>query len=224
MKQYTHVLNLCGILLLVFFLGACSESPNKANADIPEGFISQDELKAIEIIDDDNRHLVGKDIYVTSVEVHPADQDIGSIDLESPDREIPDEIPDNPIIQSLASPDLYFGRTIQIFEIDGTTTPELIGPNGAIGVFALDDNAGWYCQKGDILSWTFEKHPLYEKSGLTIAVGYVKDGVMHEYVPFQNQPGGTYELNVEEGGYYYIYFICASSDPISLAEGQIQIR
>jgi hypothetical protein len=212
MEKNIQVLRLCGMLLLVFLLGACSEFSSKAS-DTPDG------LTKIEIINDDNRHLVGKKLYITSVKVHPADQDIGSIDWTFPDMEIPVEIPDNPI----ANQDLYPGRTIQIVKIDGSTTPELIGPNGAIGVFALEDNAGWYCQKGDILAWSFEKHPL-DEHGQAIAVGYAKDGVVNKYILYQNKRDGTYELNVPEDGYYYIYFIYASSDPISLAEGQIQIR
>lgn len=213
MKKTRYFIGLLAILFAVFTLVACSSQPSD------DGFIPDDAVTKIELIDDHNRKLIGKEIRGRAI-VMDADEALREKIAQEP---IKVEIPENPIIHSVDNME-YLGFSIQEIELNGMKTPELIGPNGAIGVFSKGNAEGFRCKAGNTIIWSFEKYPFKDGLSQTLAVGYVKDGVMYESKVFRDKLSDTYQLAVSEDGVYHIYFLCASSDPISLKEGEIQIN
>lgn len=102
------------------------------------------------------------------------------------------------------------------------TTPEMICPNGTVAIFKTEDAGGWNCEEGDMLIFEFEKYPLESRSNQTLGIGYIYDGKMFEAETYQADISGTYQLNIESDGEYFIYVLGASSDPISLKNGVLK--
>ncbi len=102
----------------------------------------------------------------------------------------------------------------------GWTTPEIISRNGAVCVFALDEEAGWELQQGEVISYSFEKYES-EESG-RIGIGYIKDGVLNDTELFEGLTG-TYEVTADEAGTYYIYIVNYGGYQ-SMKEGTIAVK
>lgn len=171
--------------------------------------IRAEDITQIERITNDNKHLIGKEGYGNN----PSESKL--------ETKAEENIPNNSICFSVANKQISPGATIQEIEITQGTTPEIIIPNGAMGIFSQGDSLGWDCKTGDILSWKFEKYPMENLLNQSLGIGYIKDGVMYEMQVYTNSLDGEYRLNISSDGIYYIYFICLSSDPISLKEGDI---
>ena len=182
--------------------------------------IREDDISQIELITNNNMHLIGKEIRSSTIQI--LNKNESSIPSTP---ELEKNIPDNPICFAVASDQISPGTTIQEIEITQGMTPEIIIPNGAMGIFSQGESLGWDCKMGDVLSWKFEKYPMENKLNQSLGIGYIKDGVMYEMQVYTDSLDGEYQLNVPSSGIYHIYFICLSSDPISLKGGKLtQIR
>ncbi len=219
-KKTSAIFILFSILFSFALLSACSEGAGEAN-DTGD-FIAAEDLTQIELIDDTNRDFVGKEIQSDSAKVIDSGELPNVLNGSVTEDPAAYEIPENTIVQSTAADEMFLGTSIQEIEVSGTRTPELIAPNGAEGIFSQGNAAGWACKAGDTIIWSFEKYPLTNGQNQALAVGYIKDGVMYESQVYQDRLSATYQLDVSEDGIYYIYFISASSDPISLKEGEIK--
>ncbi|WP_409969895.1 hypothetical protein RFF05_08345 [Bengtsoniella intestinalis] len=186
--------------------------------------LSMSDTHNVELITDDNSAEVGKEVFNQTVPQVSDGEHIDSSDVNSPEFLIAEiQIPENPFFSTLASDQCLPGDSVQeILTIDNVT-PEIIIPNGAVGVFSKDASTGWTCNAGDILSFSFEKYPMETGTSQTLGIGHIKDGVMYEVQAFRDSLDGTYNFTIQEDGVYYIYVIGLSSDPISLKESAIEI-
>ena len=179
----------------------------------------------VEILTEENRFLIGKEMFNPNITVSSGDEwdeQIGELEDETMHMASV-IIPDNPIIHSVANENCVPGSSIQEITSSKNRTPEIIVPNGAMAVFSVGNAEGWTCGSGDTIIWRFEKYPMESGASQTLGVGYVKDGVMHEMQVFRDSLNGEYKLSVHEQGVYHIYVIGLSSDPISIKESKIEI-
>lgn len=212
--RYRRRIFLFLVVLSLSLLPSCTQpASTKSNAHDKESF------DKIELIDDTNRNLIGKEGSGGDVLVVSADEIDQMLGSEGP---TPEEIPENPIVTDVEA-GVVWGHAIQEIVTEEARTPELIAPNGIVGVFSKSNGEGWACEAGDIITWTFEKYPADNGRLQSLAVGYIKDGVLHEAQAYPEM-SATYEFDVTENGNYHIYFMCASSDPISLKEGEISVK
>lgn len=210
-----------GTLAIFMLLASCSNET--MNESIPNDQIN--DIREIELIDEENQHRIGKEVNAGSSGVIVVDTDENGLPLKNSDNNEDDNvIPENRIVNSLEEPDIIVGVEIQEISIseDGRT-PGVIAPNGVTGILTQKDGSGWECKKGDTISWTVEKYPLETGTEQALVIGIVKDGIMYKGQAFSDSLDITYHFDVVESGNYYVYFICASSDPISLKEGDFSI-
>lgn len=174
------------------------------------------------LIDDSNRHLVGKESYLSYT--------ITKADEELPPAEAPsDEVWETaPLIKSHKNV-VITPNTITEFAVTGDsgryTTPEIIFGNNDLVIFEKEDGSGWKLDKGETL--VFQAHEykseLHREKGQSIYYFYIRDGVILKgnVLTGLNQ---TFELTAENAGEYYVCLLNTSSDPISLKEGSIVIK
>lgn len=176
------------------------------------------------MISNDNRFKIGKEVINENNPEIPDEEWPDSSDVNHPESLLANiQIPKNPFFCSVASDLCLPGSSVQEVATDDNVVPEMIIPNGAVGVFSKGGLSGWLCDTGDILSWSFEKYPMENGIPQTLGVGYIKDGVMYEALTYRDSLDGVYSFTAPEGGTYYIYVIGLSSDPISLKESDIQM-
>lgn len=131
------------------------------------------------------------------------------------------EIPPNRIITDLGDSSILPESIEEVKAINGKT-PEFSGDNGSVFVITDQDSCGWKLKAGGRLECTFEKETEQYGDKQAMGIGYVADGVMFPPQLFQEEETGTYQITATEAGEYYIYILCASSDPITLKEVEIQ--
>lgn len=215
------------LVLLLFVLCLCIFiSLYFANKKLPS-FVP--DTQQIEIISDNNEFKVGKEVLNENKPVvfNEESENTPEIYFEESNSPVVDEttqIPENSFFSSLASPLCYPGSSVQEIATHDNMTPDIIIPNGAVGVFSKSDSSGWHCKTGDILSWSFEKFPMENGTSQSIGIGYIKDGVMYETQIYSDSLDGEYSFTVPSDGTYYIYVIGLSSDPISLKGSEIEIQ
>lgn len=178
-------------------------------------------LVEVELINKGNSFLVGKEIVNHNPKVVPQVEQNSIADQPEQNNS---SLPDNPICHSVADEATIPGTSITEIVTADCRTPEIIIPNGAIGIFSKGNASGWFCKSNEILSLEFEKYPMKNGTSQTLGIGYIQDGVMHEIQLFRNSLDGKYELTVLEDGIYHIFVVCLSSDPISLKDGEIFIN
>jgi hypothetical protein len=209
-KKYLLIATL--VLMILLILCACSGKSDvvESNKDIPK----------VELITKENRHLVGKQEQGTTVklkedEVLEFKKEQGQYDYSLPKNNMIKEVVDG---QEMAVDSI-----VEVKVVDNKT-PEVMIPNGAMGIFYQEKKKGWECKKGDIIEWSFEKYPISESiMNQSLSIGYIMNGKMNKSESYQDLTG-RYSLTAPEDGTYYIYFIGTSSDTISMKEGLIQIK
>lgn len=158
----------------------------------------------IELLDDANRQEIGQETVVTFG---------GQSPQASP----------KPAISFVEGSDILLPSLVQAVKTERTKTPELMAPNGVMGIFTRDDGSGWSLRAGETLFWSFEKYPFSDGRQQTLAVGHIKNGTLCRSTLYDGE-SGRYQVQAGEDGTYAIYFICCSSDRISLKEGTIGIK
>lgn len=196
---------------------------NISHKDAENKYIPAEDLTQIALITEENREWIGKEMKGTGVVITDANTENIQPDKEEPDKNNIN-IPSNSIFSSVANDQCVPGTTIQEIALSENKTPEMIIPDGAMGIFSKGNSCGWTCKSGDSITWKSEKYPLDNPRDQALVVGYIKDGVMHEMQIYADSLSVEYQINIEEDGIYYIYIISASSDPISLKEGEIVIK
>lgn len=174
------------------------------------------------LIDDSNRHLVGKESYM-SYTIIKADEELPP--AEAPSDEVWERAP---LIKSHKNVDIP-PNTITEFAVTGDsgryTTPEIIFGNNDLVIFEKEDGSGWKLDKGETLVFQAQeyKSELHREKGQSIYYFYIRDGVILKgnVLTGLNQ---TFELTAENAGEYYVCLLNTSSDPISLKEGSIVIK
>jgi hypothetical protein len=181
-------------------------------------------LKQPELITDENRQLVGKETYADYSIIYRNGKYVDSNGNEI-SQVVDTDIPDSRIVKKILH-DTYVPSSIVEFETlekNGSfISPEIITINGSLSILTKKNGEGWNLKVGDKVSFSFEKYISEVVSNQNLVIGYIKDGVL-VYGKGFSQSAGTYELTISEAGEYYIYLINASSDSISMKEGNLKI-
>ncbi len=183
-----------------------------------------------EKIDESNKHLVGSEatgphiLYDNGV-YYNENNEVIDINAALQSSSV---IPDNRIVESIDIPDFYPPAIVEFLtqnENNGYASPDIIMHNAVVCVLTQGDgNArGWNLEKGDKLTYSFEKYDSEVLSYQTLGIGYIKDGVMYPWDYYKEQ-SGIYTQEIKEAGEYYIYLINLSSDYLSIKEGMISIK
>lgn len=140
---------------------------------------------------------------------------------------VQEEIPENRIIKEIQINDFSPSSIIEIItdkdDTSSYSTPEIILVNNSVCVLTKEDGSGWDLEKGDILEYHFDKYPSSVVDRQTLLIGYVKNNVMYEGEIYR-QLSGSYTLDVQEKGEYFLYLLSASSDYLTLKQGEIYLK
>lgn len=183
-----------------------------------------------QVVDDSNRELIGTQIIADNYIIYKdgvyTNEKGEVVDLDKL-RKAQEGIPENRIINEVQTDT---GTPSSIIEVivdragtDSYATPEIILINNSACILTKEDGSGWDMEKGDTLAFNFEKYKSRIVAHQNLIVGYVKDGVMYEGETYQ-QLSGSYELNVQDKGEYFIYLLSASSDYLTLKQGELILR
>ena len=177
-------------------------------------------LTSAELITDENRGLIGTVITNTeSAEAYLPGHNENTSQGEGENRTIPENTVINDAEETVLIPD-----TISVFVAENNTTPEVIMPNGSCAVFIpLEKTEGWFCQKGNMLHFSFEKYDSEVSAGQTMVVGVVYNGTMLEGETFTDAQD-EYLYTASEQGNYAIYVISETSDYLSLKKGMVFVK
>ena len=169
-----------------------------------------------ELITEDNRDLIGKEV----IDAIKPEISLGENNGLSAIYE--DIIEKSIVIDSVASECVVLPDSVSEFEVKNNAIPEIIMTNGSMAIFYQNSFRGWNCKAGDILSFSFEKYESEVISTQTLVVGYIRDGIMYDGTAFR-KIDGKYELEIVESGEYNIYVISATSDYLALKQGAIEV-
>lgn len=168
-------------------------------------------INGSEYITDKNRNLIGTEIKETEN------------NLKSNTDNKLDLIPYKNIINSTDEGMTLLPSSIDDFIVaEGDNqyiTPEIIGVNGSLSLFTKKDGSGWKLNKGESLTFNFNK---YESKSQTVSIGYVLNGKMIKGEKFKDL-SGSYKITANDSGEYYIYILNLGSDYIAFKEGNIII-
>lgn len=174
-----------------------------------------------EIVTDENRGLIGKEVVGGEVIISDGTE-TGTVDTENT-QESQKLFADSSIVNVIDEA-MLFPQSIKEIKVNEGIVPEIIMTNGAAVVLYQNDFEGWKCSEGETIIFEFEKYESEVVEEQAMAVGYVKDGVMYEFEEVFRECEGSYELEIEQDGEYYIYVVSATSDYLTLKEGEISIK
>ena len=174
-----------------------------------------------QIVNDENKTLIGKETIVDINDVVIVKPEEPKESIESGNKEY--VLDDSHIVSSIDS-EMVEPLSIDEFQVVDGMTPELIMTNGAAVIFYQDDYEGWKCDIGDKLIFDFSKYESEVMEEQALVLGYILDGVMYNSKEVFRKVNGRYELLIENAGEYYIYAISATSDYLTLREGEIKLE
>lgn len=189
----------------------------------------QNELNKSVLITDENRDQIGKETFSDYYIVNRDGKFINSLGNEISQEEILKKksvsVPENRIIKQI---NLENFMPSSIVEFEGreengvTISPEILTINGSVNILTKTNGEGWDLKKGDKIEYDFAKYQSEVVENQNLLIGYIKEGVLNKGEEFR-QLKGEYRLAISDPGKYYVYLICASSDPIFLKNGTIKI-
>ena len=92
--------------------------------------------------------------------------------------------------------------------------------NNSACILTKEDGTGFHLKKGDKIEYNFEKYKSKVVEQQTLIIGYVKDGVMYQGETY-NDLKDSYTLVAQDDGDYFIYLLSASSDYLTLKQGNL---
>jgi len=180
------------------------------------------------VVDDSNRSLIGTEIITKNYIIYKngtytnAEGEV--IDLDKL-RKAQEGIPENRIINEIQidnySPSSIIEVIIDKAGKNSYSTPEIILVNNSACILTKEDGSGWILDKGDILEYNFQKYKSSVVNQQNLIIGYVKDGVMYPGESYYQQLKDTYALKAQDKGEYFIYLLSASSDYLTLKQGEL---
>lgn len=180
------------------------------------------------VVDNSNRSLIGTEIITKNYIIYKngtytnAEGEV--IDLDKL-RKAQEGIPENRIINEIQidnySPSSIIEVIIDKAGKNSYSTPEIILVNNSACILTKEDGSGWILDKGDILEYNFQKYKSSVVNQQNLIIGYVKDGVMYQGESYYQQLKDTYALKAQDKGEYFIYLLSASSDYLTLKQGEL---
>lgn len=200
------VIVFCSILLCCIIVFVTFYPKNKYNKYAIEGAA---------YITEKNRHLIGTETEEgTNKDQIVEYSEHNILNYSSTIKSIPSELHlDSALISDFITKE----------KDDVYITPEIILTNGSIGVFTKEDGSGWLLNKGDSLTFNFNKYESKAVKNQNSVIGYVVNGKMVKGEGFKDL-SGNYKTIADESGEYYIYVLGSSSDYLSFKEGRIIVE
>lgn len=179
------------------------------------------------IVDDSNRHLVGKEVQSDYYIVYDGEYYTDSYGNSV--TEIDDLIDDKPASSRLVTdieaeplePSSYSEIRPQNVRGKSTVYPELIMVNNSVCILTKENGSGWELEKGDVIIYGYEKIKSEVVKTQALNIGVIQNGVMKEPIVLRNE-SGVFTFTAEEDGKYFIYLHSASSDYQTIKEGIIK--
>lgn len=170
----------------------------------------EESVSGSEYITDKNRHLIGTEIHEN-----------GSTVQQNNNENL---IPYKNIVNAIDEKMVLTPSSINDFAVKEDNnnyylTPEIITTNGSVSLFTKEDGSGWKLDKGNTLTFNFNK---YDSKSKNIVIGYVLNGKLINGEKFTDL-SGNYKIIADEPGEYYIYIVNVSSDYIAFKEGNITL-
>ncbi|MCD7839670.1 MAG: hypothetical protein LUG46_03470 [Erysipelotrichaceae bacterium] len=205
------------MIAIVFLAAFATEKDTFEVTNNDDGNSSNYFLTNAEVINSQNSHLIGKEVYddTTLTAFSPNYLPNGDENING--------FPINSVIKSTKDDSITLPTDFSVFEIKENATPEIIMPNGSAAIFIPENSTGCSCERGDTLILDFEKYKSEVVDAQTMVIGYAAYGVMYQGKTYK-ELSGRYELNIEEEGVYSVYIISATSDYLSLKSGSISIK
>jgi hypothetical protein len=180
------------------------------------------------VVDDSNRSLIGTEIIDSNYYIYKNGTYINARgEAIDPDKLINarEGIPENRIINEIQIENYTPSSIVEVI-VDKAgknsySTPEIILVNNSVCVLTKEDQTGWNLDKGDTLKYNFEKYKSSVIDRQNLIIGYIKDGVMYEGESYYQQLKDTYVLEAQDKGEYFIYLLSASSDYLTLKQGEL---
>ncbi|MHB8128908.1 MAG: hypothetical protein ACYDEX_07915 [Mobilitalea sp.] len=180
------------------------------------------------VVDESNRSLIATEIIAKNYIIYKngtytnAEGEV--IDLDKL-RKAQEGIPENRIIKEIQI-DNYSPSSIIEVIVDKAgnhsySSPEIILINNSACVLTKEDGSGWNLDKGDTLEFNFEKYKSSVVSQQNLIIGYVRDSVMYQGEAYYQQLSASYALKAQDKGEYFIYLLSASSDYLTLKQGEL---
>lgn len=174
-----------------------------------------------QVVNDENRAFIGKEVIVDINDVVIVNPEEEEKIAESGNKEL--VLRNSHIVKCIDS-EMVQPSSIDEFPVIDGMIPEVIMTNGAAVIFYHGNYKGWKCDVGDKLIFDFSKYESEVVEEQALVLGYVLDGVMYNSEEVFRKVDGRYEFSIESAGEYYIYVISATSDYLTLREGEIKVE
>lgn len=183
-----------------------------------------EKMTGASMVNDENRMLIGTEVvddgaFVINGEM---EEELGTDDVDRVN--LKEQLIAGSHIVNEIDKNMLLPFSIEEIKVIEGVTPEIIMTNGAAVVFYQDDYNGWQCKAGDKLIFDFSKYESAITEEQTFVIGYVLDGVMYNSSEAFRSMEGRYELQIEKDGEYFVYLISATSDYLTMKEGEIRVN
>ncbi|MET3846531.1 hypothetical protein [Paenibacillus sp. OAE614] len=189
----------------------------------------QNRLDHPEVVNEQNRDMIGKETFDNYVLKFQDGRYIDSNGITYSEADLNKEkqrtIPNNPIVKEIKLEN-FIPSSIVEFEAEEKNgyfiSPEIITINGSLSVLTKTNGEGWDFKPGEKLSIRFKKYNSEVVTHQNLMIGVIKDGILNKGEIFDKLER-KYELTISDPGTYYIYLLNASSDTITLKNGEVII-
>ena len=202
------------IFLIALSLTACSTNI-ASETEFKNDFVGSPKpsLDLSQVLTADNKKYIGKRIFL-------------EID-ESNISKSPDDINEQVTEEAYEEKNILENKKLVKVEIKGDKdkfqVPGLIlTPNSPL-VFTLENDDGFNLNKGDTITFQFEKYPSEIIEEQSLLVGLIKDDKTIHSDIFKNI-SDNFEYEIGTSGVYYLFVENFSSDYLSLYDSEIQIE
>lgn len=211
-KWMAHIAAAIIVIVLVFTTGSII---NAATNGRVIQWINQ--LFGVEIVTNENRALIGKEVNDNSVSEVTFHEDYGENVIKQINKNSADG---NCIVKGVANKNIILPSSISEFEVKKGVIPEIIMSNGSMAIFYVGDYKGWECKEGDTLTFSYEKYKSETVHNQTLVIGYIRNGIMYEGECIKDI-AGSYTFTIREEGEYNLYIISATSDYLTIKQSTI---
>lgn len=205
---------LFAILLVALSLTACSKNL-ASKTEFKNDFVGSPKpsLDLSQVISEDNKKYIGKSIFL---EIDESNISKSPDDANEPVAE--ESYEEKNILESNELVKVEINGKADKFQVPGL----ILTPNSPL-VFILENDDGFNLNKGDTITFQFEKYPSEIIEEQSLLVGLIKDDKTIHSDIYKNI-SDNFEYEIENPGVYYLFVESFSSDYLSLYDSEIQIE
>ena len=205
---------LLSILLISLSLTACSKNLASKN-EFKNDFVGSPKpsLEQSQVLTADNKKYIGKSIFL---EIDESNISKSPDDTNEPIAE--ESYEEKNILENNKLVKVEINGDKDKFQVPGI----ILTPNSPL-LFSLENDMGFDLNKGDKITFQFEKYPSEIIEEQSLLVGLIKDDKTIHSDIFKNI-SDNFEYEIETSGVYYLFVESFSSDYLSLYDSEIQIE